>query len=452
MGESHDRKKYTAKDHPLAREKHLRTMQDHPVRSQLRADRAYDSQLRNLANGEPASSDKDKAGIVNSGLSKISDARILGLQIDATKGSAAQRKARADTEFVDSFVNFIMGTGRPDEYARCGMISLAKRAEKLRCNGYEGADAIDTLGVISDHPSIRRYIDKKIDRVVRFNAEIQKRKLRAGRAGPYGRPLTLNEGWEAYKFLAHGLDPQGPAGEGNPEDPDMEGPPLEPEDEEELADDDTLKRLQAEWARGYQGPPADADRPGVPTKRQVNERLGAKEVRFPRQPEPAQPVAADGDAEAEEELEAEVEEAEEEVAALRPPRAGDREPIEKDRPKSPSHVSPRLAPPSTPGQPASPGSADTSALAATPKSSPAGPPPLPPGGGPAPPKTPLPNLEGLAREEKEQEIVQWAKSLTAEDLRQLSPEDRTNITRLRKSARSTKGKPPLRLGQGAFEA
>jgi hypothetical protein len=198
LGDYHDRVKFTPKDNPLQREPHVREQQNHPRRAAAFAQKELDEELSNIARGYP--------GLASAGHGEITNAKITALQIDAARGKHKERIAKAHQEFVENFDNWLRGNGRPEEYERAGMHDLAVKARKLKVNGGD----VVTLTPISHHPSVRKYIDRKIERKIEYDLEIAKRRLRQGRTGKPGRELTVKEAWELYKFAVHGLDPQGP--------------------------------------------------------------------------------------------------------------------------------------------------------------------------------------------------------------------------------------------------
>lgn len=193
--DNNDRRKWAPKPHPLAREPKMKEMEDHPLRARHRADEELHKRINDITGPNLQSADKHVA-------------EMIGLQVDAKHGAAKARLAKAHAAMVEDFDNWLRGNGKPEEYRRANMDSLAEQAKLLHSNNRAGKLA--TLTPISKHDTVRDYLSRKVTRKIDYEKEVQKRKLRQGRTGPPGREATLRELWELYKYGVVGLQPEGP--------------------------------------------------------------------------------------------------------------------------------------------------------------------------------------------------------------------------------------------------
>lgn len=176
-----DRKKYGVAGHPLQNETSLQHMQDHNYQIEAAVDEKLQEKMSRLLNGK----DKDLPADL-----RIHAARDLAAQ--KVKDYREQLVAQHNETFIHDFRNFIAGVGKQSDYKKAGILDAIKKGH------------IGQARPLSNNPEVIEYLDAITTRVIDYEREIAKLKLRCASSGKHGGP-NMHDCYLLYKYVVRGL-------------------------------------------------------------------------------------------------------------------------------------------------------------------------------------------------------------------------------------------------------
>jgi hypothetical protein len=124
---------------------------------------------------------------------RLADAKLLTYAKREAKEELANIERKIDQKFVSDFTEWLRGA------------KDAHTAEEHHKAGWN-PDTIN--GPISDHPSVKSFLDQHYERRLEFTKKLAEMKLRGGRMNTdsrKGKGMTIDDAWKYYKYVVRNM-------------------------------------------------------------------------------------------------------------------------------------------------------------------------------------------------------------------------------------------------------